>query len=105
MLQGDPMNRITIPEIKQHKWFNNSINFFQAIDNYKYVYGNNTEVDLSILEFMKNLDINFEGYDDEKIINSINSRERKEFCIIYEFLECSRNKKLINEKKEKLKSK
>lgn len=105
MLQGDPMNRITIPEIKQHKWFNNQINFFQAIDNYKYVYGNNTEVDLKILEFMKNLDINFEGYDDEKIIQSINSRERKEFCIIYEFLECSRNKKLINEKKEKLKSK
>lgn len=104
MLQGDPMNRITIPEIKQHKWFNNQINLFQVIDNYKYVYGNNIEVDQNILDFMKSLDINFEGYDEEKIKSSINSRERKEFCIIYEFLECSKNKKQMNEKKLKLKS-
>lgn len=104
MLQGDPMNRITIPEIKQHKWFNHQINLFQAIDNYKYVYGNTIEVDQNILDFMKSLDINFEGYDDEKIKNSINSRERKEFCIIYEFLECSKNKKQMIDKRMRLKS-
>lgn len=104
MLQADPMNRITIPEIKQHKWFNNQINLFQLIDNYNYVYGNFVEVDKNIVEFMKSLDINFEGYNDEQIKTAINNKERKEFCIIYEFLENSKNKKLIAEKKEKLKS-
>ena len=98
------MNRITIPEIKQHKWFNYQINLFQVIDNYKYVYGNGIEVDPDILKYMKTLDIDFEGYDDEKIKRCINSRERKEFCIIYDFLESSKNKKLTREKKLRLNS-
>ena len=98
------MNRITISEIKQHKWFNNQLNLFQIIDNYKYVYGNIIEVDKTIIEFMKSLDINFEGLDDEKIQTSIANREKREFCIIYEFLETTKHKKLTNEKKEKLKN-
>jgi 5'-AMP-activated protein kinase catalytic alpha subunit len=104
MLQADPMNRITITEIKQHKWFNNQINLYQKIDNYKYLYGNLVEVDQSIIDFMKSLDINFDGFDEEKIKASIMNRERKEFCIIYEYLEFSKTKKLNAEKKETLKS-
>jgi 5'-AMP-activated protein kinase catalytic alpha subunit len=105
MLQADPMNRITITEIKQHKWFNNQINLYQKIDNYKYLYGNLVEVDQSIIDFMKSLDINFDGLDEEKIKASIMNRERKEFCIIYEYLEFSKTKKQNAEKKETLKSK
>jgi serine/threonine protein kinase len=104
MLQADPMDRITISEIKHHTWFNYQIDLFRVIDNYKYVYGSQIEVDPTIIEFMKSLDINFEGYNDEQIKAGINSRERKEFCIIYEFLEFSKNKKLMQEKREKLKS-
>jgi len=105
MLQGDPMNRITISEIKQHKWFNSQISLFQIIDNNRYIYGRSNEVDESIIDYMKTLDINFEGFDDAKIKQAIAMRERKEFCIIYEFLESSKNKKITNEKKQKLKSK
>ena len=48
--------------------------------------------------------INFENLDDDKIKNCIANKERKEFCIIYEFLENNKNKILTNEKKQKLKS-
>jgi len=99
MLQGDPMNRITISEIKQHKWFNNNLSLYQVIDNNRFVYGKFFEVDDSILQLMKSLDINFEGLDDEKIKSSIITRERKEFCTIYEFLESNKNKKLAAERK------
>ncbi len=105
MLQGDPMNRITITEIKKHKWFNNQLSLYQVIDNNRHIYGNIIEVDDSIIEFMKSLDINFEGLDSDKIKNSIAAKERKEFCIIYEFLESNKNKKIASEKKQKLKSK
>ena len=106
MLQKDPMNRITIPEIKQHEWFSNKLNLFQVIDNYKYIYGNNTNVDLEIIEEMKKIsEINFEGLNDEQIRQSIITRERKEFVILYELLEHNKQKKKFKEKKEKLKSK
>ncbi len=104
MLQTDPMNRITIPEIKQHRWFNNNISMYQYISNAKYLYSNLIEVDEEIINYMKTLEINFEGYDDQKIRSSIIARERKEFCIIYELLEVNKTKKLANENKEKLKS-
>jgi 5'-AMP-activated protein kinase catalytic alpha subunit len=105
MLQGDPMNRITVSEIKQHKWFSNQLSLYQIIDNNRYVYGKIIEIDTSIIEFMKNLEIDFEGMDEEKIKSAITSRERKEFCIVYEFLESNKQKNLANEKKQKLKSK
>jgi hypothetical protein len=75
------------------------------IDNNKHVYGNYIEVDFSIIEFMRTLDINFEGFDNEKIKEAINKKERKEFCIIYDFLYFNKNKKSQQEKKEKIKSK
>ena len=46
MLQKDPMNRITIPEIKQHKWFCNQISLYQVINNYKNIYGSHNVVDM-----------------------------------------------------------
>lgn len=102
MLQGDPMNRITISEIKQHKWFNTNLSLYQIIDNHQYVYGKTFEIDESIIEFMMTLEINFENLDEEKIKAAIAARERREFCIIYEFLESNKNKKLAAEKKLKL---
>ena len=106
MLQKDPMNRITIPEIKQHKWFSNQLNLYQIINNYKYIYGSHNNVDLDIINEMKKLEkINFEGLDDEQIKKAIISRERREFCTIYEFLENKKNEKLYKESIENLKSK
>ena len=49
MLQKDPLNRISIAEIKQHKWFSNKLNFFQIIDNHKYIYGNRNQIDKDII--------------------------------------------------------
>ncbi len=104
MLQADPMNRITISEIKKHKWFNTDLNLYQLIDNYKFVYGKTFEVNDEIIQNMKKLEIDFGGLDDEHIKKCIAARERREFCTLYEFLESNYNKKLANEKK-KLKSK
>ena len=53
----------------------------------------------------KHPEINFEGLTDEQIKQSIITRERKEFVIIYEFLEHKKNKKMFVEKKKKLQSK
>lgn len=106
MLQKDPMNRISIPEIKQHKWFCQELNLYQVIENYKYIYGNKYNIDTDIINEMKaNPNINFEGLNDEQIKDSIVTRERKEFCIVYEFLENQKNKKMMTEKTNTLKSK
>ena len=106
MLQKEPINRISIPEIKQHKWFNNKLSLYQIIDNYKFIYGSRNHVDLEIIEEMKKLEkINFEGYNDEQIKQAIINREKKEFCVIYEFLETKKNEKLTKERTTTLKSK
>ena len=52
----------------------------------------------------KNEKIDFEGENDEQIKQSIITRERKEFVIIYEFLEHQKNKRMFVEKKKKLQS-
>ena len=55
---------------------------------------------------MKKLEkINFEGYNDEQIKQAIINREKKEFCVIYEFLETKKNEKLTKERTTTLKSK
>jgi len=104
MLQSDPMDRITIAEIKNHTWFNNDISLYQIIDNNKYVYSSLVEVDQEILHTLTKLNVNFENLDEEGIKKAIRNRERKEFCVIYEFLEYNKNKKDNEIKKEKLKS-
>lgn len=104
MLQADPMKRITIAEIKNHRWFSQKMGLYQVVDNYKYIYSNLVIVDDEILNYMKKLEISFEGLDYESVRRSISTRERKEFCVVYEFLEHEKNKKVIKQKKETLDS-
>jgi len=104
MLQSDPMDRITISEIKNHTWFNNDISLFQIIDNNLHVYSSLVDIDPDILNKLTKLNLNFENLDEEGIKNAIKNRERKEFCVIYEFLEYNKNKKKNEIKKEKLKN-
>ena len=52
MLQKNPLDRITIPEIKQHKWFSSKLSLFQVIDNAKYIYGSRAQVDKEIIHQM-----------------------------------------------------
>ena len=105
MLQKDPLNRITIQEIKQHKWFNNKISLYQIIDNKHYIYGNMKKVDEEIIKEMKgNEKINFEGLSDEEIKKAILNRDKKDFCTIYEFLEVKKKEKLDKERNETLKN-
>jgi serine/threonine protein kinase len=106
ILQGDPLNRITIPEIKKHAWFNMNINLFEIIDNYKFIYGRSVSIDEEILQFMKKLGVNFENLPDDKIKESLLKKEKRDFCIIYEFLEHNKQKKEKQYfKMQKLKSK
>jgi serine/threonine protein kinase len=106
MLQKNPLDRITIPEIKQHKWFSNKLSLFQVIDNAKYIYGSRAQVDKDIIhQIATNEKINTWKYTEEQIFNMLNKKENKELSIIYDFLETQKNEKLFKEKKEKLKSK
>ena len=105
ILQKNPLDRITIPEIKQHKWFSNKLSLFQVIDNNKYIYGNRAQVDKDIIhQIATNEKINTWNYTEEQIFNMLNKKENKELSIIYDFLETQKNEKLFKEKKEKLKS-
>ena len=106
ILQKNPLDRITIPEIKQHKWFSNKLSLFQVIDNAKYIYGSRAQVDKDIIhQIATNEKINTWKYTEEQIFNMLNKKENKELSIIYDFLETQKNEKLFKEKKEKLKSK
>ena len=49
--------------------------------------------------------INFEGLNDEEIEKAIINKEKKEFCVIYDFLETKKNEKLTRERTTNLKSK
>lgn len=106
ILQKNPLDRITIPEIKQHKWFSAKLSLFQVIDNTKYIYGSRAQVDKDIIHKIAiNEKINTWKYTEEQIFNILNKKENKELSIIYDFLETQKNEKLFKEKKEKLKSK
>ena len=52
MLQKDPLDRISIAEIKQHKWFCNKLMLFQIIDNQRFMYGNRNNFDKEIIKKM-----------------------------------------------------
>ena len=106
ILQKNPLDRITIPEIKQHKWFSNKLSLFQVIDNAKYIYGSRAQVDKDIIHQIATTEkINTWKYTEDQIFNMLNKKENKELSIIYDFLETQKNEKLFKEKKEKLKSK
>ena len=106
MLQKDPLNRISIAEIKQHKWFSNKLSLFQIIDNHRYIYGSRNQIDKDIIQTMTNSQkINPENFSEEELSQKIKTKERKDLCTIYEFLENEKNEKSFKEKKMKLKSK
>ena len=106
MLQKDPLNRISISEIKQHKWFSNKLNLFQIIDNHKYIYGSRNQIDKDIIHKMvESKDINPDNYSEEELSQKITTKEKKDLCTIYEFLENQKNEEQFKEKKKKLKSK
>ena len=106
MLQKDPLNRISISEIKQHKWFSNKLNLFQVIDNHRYIYGSRNQIDNDIIHQMTvSNKINPENFTEEELSHKITTKERKDLCTIYEFLENQKNETQFKEKKIKLKSK
>jgi serine/threonine protein kinase len=106
MLQKDPLNRISISEIKQHKWFSNKLNLFQVIDNHRYIYGSRNQIDNDIIHQMTvSNKINPENFTEEELSQKITTKERKDLCTIYEFLENQKNETQFKEKKIKLKSK
>ena len=106
MLQKDPLNRISIAEIKQHKWFSNKLSLFQIIDNHRYIYGSRNQVDKEIIHQMTTTEkINPESFTEDELSQKIITKERKDLCTIYEFLENQKTEEQFKEKKKKLKSK
>ena len=106
MLQKDPLNRISIAEIKQHKWFTQKLNLFQIIDNHRYIYGSRTQINKDVIhEMALNEKVNPQGLTEDEIAQKIMTKERKDLCTLYEFVENTRNEKQFKEKKATLKSK
>ena len=106
MLQKDPLNRISIAEIKQHKWFTQKLNLFQIIDNHRYIYGSRTQINKDVIhEMALNEKVNPQGLTEDEITQKIMTKERKDLCTLYEFVENTRNEKQFKEKKATLKSK
>ena len=106
MLQKDPLNRISIAEIKQHKWFSLKLNFFQIIDNHRYIYGSRTQINKEVIQEMaKNEKINPNKLTEEELTQKIMNKENKDLCTLYEFVENNINERAFKDKKIKLKSK
>ena len=106
MLQKDPLNRISIAEIKQHKWFSLKLNFFQIIDNHRYIYGSRTQINKEVIkEMAKNEKINPNKLTEEELTQKIMNKENKDLCTLYEFVENNINERAFKDKKIKLKSK
>ena len=106
MLQKDPLNRISIAEIKQHKWFSQKLNLFQIIDNHRYIYGSRNQINKDVIHTMAlSNKINPDNFSEEELSQKITTKERKDLCTMYEFLENEENERQFKEKKAKLKSK
>ena len=101
MLQKNPLDRITISEIKQHRWFN-------IIDNQRFIYGNRNKFDMDIIKQMvENEKINPEKITQEEMVELFKQKNEKshDLKVIYDFLQTEKTEKLFKEKKAKLKSK
>ncbi len=106
MLQKDPLNRISISEIKQHKWFSTKLNLFQIIDNHRYIYGSRNQINKDVIHNMAiSNKVNPDNFTEEELSQKIMTKERKDLCTIYEFLENKENEKQFKEKNKKLNSK
>ena len=105
MLQKNPLNRITIAEIKQHKWFNHKLILFQIIDNSKFIYGNRNKIEREIIKDMVNNEkINTENLTEEQMYKQVKGKISKDLVVIYDFLDTKRTEELFKIKKAKLKS-
>ena len=105
MLQKNPLNRITIAEIKQHKWFNEKLTLFQVIDNSKFIYGNRNKIEKEIIQEMtKSEKINTDNLTEEQMYKQVKGKLSNDLCVIYDFLDTKRTEELYKEKKEKLKN-
>jgi hypothetical protein len=79
---------------------------FQIIDNNKYIYGSRTQINKDVIHEMAiNPKVNTEGLSEEEITKKITTKERKDLCTLYEFVENNLNEKLFKDKRNKLKSK
>ena len=108
MLQKNPLDRITISEIKQHRWFNHKLSLFQIIDNQRFIYGNRNKFDMDIIKQMvENEKINPEKITQEEMVELFKQKNEKshDLKVIYDFLQTEKTEKLFKEKKAKLKSK
>ena len=108
MLQKNPLNRITISEIKQHKWFNNKLSLFQVIDNQRFIYGNRNKFDKEIVKKMTESEkINPEKMSEEEMLELFKKRDERshDLRVVYDFLQTQKTENLFKEKKSKLKSK
>ena len=106
MLQKNPLNRITIPEIKQHKFFTNKLKLFQVIDNSKYIYGDKCNFDMGIIhEIAMNKKINEKNKTEEQIYNEIIKKESKALRVIYDIFDKQKIERLYRENCKILKSK
>ena len=108
MLQKNPLDRISIGEIKQHKWFNHKLSLFQIIDNQRFIYGNRNKFDKEIIKQMtEDEKINPEKLTEEELLEIFKQKNEKshDFRVIYDFLQTKKTEDLFKEKKSKLKSK
>jgi 5'-AMP-activated protein kinase catalytic alpha subunit len=106
MLQKDPLNRISIPEIKQHIWFSDKLKLFQIIDNNRYIYGNRNLINKNAIRKMAlSNTINPGHLTEEEILQKISTKENKSLCTLYEFVENEENERQFKEKIDKLDSK
>ena len=108
MLQKNPLDRITIDEIKQHKWFNNKLNLFQVIDNNRFIYGNRNKFDKEILtQMVESEKINPEKVSEEEMRELLRQKDERshDLRVVYDFLQTQKIESSFKEKKSKLKSK
>lgn len=95
MLQVNPLDRITIDEIKKHSWFVKDIKLYMQIDNYKYIYSIKINADEEIIKKMLSYGIDFNP---TELKRAIESREKHENCVIYELLDNINQRKSLKDK-------
>jgi hypothetical protein len=63
MLQVDPRRRISIPDIKSHPWMRSEVPIYMKLTNPLVIYKDDEpEIDEQILNQIKGLNLNFNGY-------------------------------------------
>ncbi|EOA17917.1 hypothetical protein CARUB_v10006326mg [Capsella rubella] len=89
MLMVDPTKRISIPEIRQHPWFNNNLPSYLAIPPLDTTEQAN-KIEEEIVQ--KVVDI---GFDRNQVVESLVNRIQNEVTVTYYLLLDSRNRKIV----------